>query len=99
MTALLESVNQCVHILPKYGFLRKSRNLVVDMSKLGWLLSPMAPSHPDPPTSAALRTVVETFIEERLQLKLAALSDDVNGEKRRLLTEKYQRRCGRYRSG
>lgn len=44
----------------------------------------MAPSLPDPPTSATLRTVVETFIQERLQLKLDKLGDSDEDAARRL---------------
>ncbi|MGV8805591.1 MAG: type I-F CRISPR-associated protein Csy1 [Polaromonas sp.] len=44
----------------------------------------------DPPESAALRTVVETFIQERLQLKLDRLGDE-DGDKRQQLHEDHQR--------
>jgi CRISPR-associated protein Csy1 len=52
----------------------------------------MAPPLPEPPTSAALRTVVETFIQERLQLKLDKLGDsDEDAAKRQQLHSEHQR--------
>ena len=44
----------------------------------------------DPPESAALRTVVETFIQERLQPKLDKLGDE-DDDKRQQLRQDYQR--------
>lgn len=44
----------------------------------------------DPPESAALRAVVETFIQERLQLKLDKLGDK-DDDKRQQLRQDYQR--------
>lgn len=52
----------------------------------------MAPSLLDSPTSAVLRTVVETFIQERLQLKLDKLGDsDEDAAKREQLRGEHQR--------
>ena len=50
----------------------------------------MTLSPPDPQTSAALRTVVESFIQERLQLKLDKLGDD-DDDKRQKLRNEHQR--------
>ena len=50
----------------------------------------MTLSPPDPQESAALRTVVETFIQERLQLKLDKLSEGED-DKRQQLREDHQR--------
>ena len=44
----------------------------------------------DPPDSAALRAVVETFIQERLQLKLDKLGDE-DDDKRQKLRQDHQR--------
>lgn len=50
----------------------------------------MTLSPPDPQESASLRTVVETFIQERLQLKLDKLGDE-DDDKRQQLREDHQR--------
>ena len=50
----------------------------------------MTLSPPDPQESAALRTVVETFIQERLQLKLDKLGDE-DDDKRQQLRQDHQR--------
>lgn len=50
----------------------------------------MSPSPPDPQESAALRMVVESFIQERLQLKLDKLGDEDDG-KRQQLQQDHQR--------
>lgn len=50
----------------------------------------MTLSPPEPQESAALRTVVETFIQERLQLKLNELGDGQE-DKRQKLRANYQR--------
>lgn len=50
----------------------------------------MTLSSPDLQTSAALRTVVENFIQERLQLKLDKLGDD-EGDKRQKLRDEHER--------
>jgi hypothetical protein len=53
----------------------------------------MVPPLPDPQTSAALRTVVETFIQERLQLKLDKLGDDADDKRQQLRDEHQRENC------
>ncbi|MDP2369601.1 type I-F CRISPR-associated protein Csy1 [Rhodoferax sp.] len=50
----------------------------------------MALSSPDPQASAVLRTMVENFIQERLQLKLDKLGDNED-DKRQRLRDEHQR--------